>query len=226
MSNRKKISHIIYDLDGLLLDTESIHAKVNTEVTARYGKIFTKEIKCKITGRKSLDSATAIVELLELPITGAEYLKERNTLTYQLFPQAKAMAGAKRLTQHLQQHKIPQAVATSSSTQAFQLKTSNHQQWFSTFDRIIRGDDPAIKKGKPAPDIFLNVAQQWGVNPQQCLVFEDSLAGIEAASSAGMSAIAVPDPDMDKKLFIKADLVLNSLAEFKPELWQLPAFSD
>lgn len=224
MSQRKNISHIIYDLDGLLLDTESIHAKVNAEVTARYGKIFSKEIKCQITGRKSIESARAIVELLELPITGEEYLEQRNALTYQLFPHAKSMPGAVRLTQHLHQHKIPQAVATSSSTEAFQLKTSNHRQWFAIFENIIVGDDPAIKKGKPAPDIFLIVAKKWGAKPEECLVFEDSLAGIEAASSAGISAIAVPDPDMDKKLFSKADKVLNSLTEFEPELWQLPAF--
>lgn len=224
--DRKKISHVIYDLDGLLLDTESIHAKVNTELTARYGKIFSKEIKCKITGRKSIDSATAIVELLELPITGEEYLKLRNAQTYKLFPDVKPMAGAKRLSQHLHQQKIPQAVATSSSSQAFQLKTSNHQEWFGIFDRIVVGNDPAIKKGKPAPDIFLIVASHLGAKPEQCLVFEDSQAGIEAAKAAGMSAIAVPDPDMDKTLFAKADLILNSLAEFEPELWQLPGFRE
>ncbi|MDY6802703.1 MAG: HAD-IA family hydrolase [Cyanobacteriota bacterium] len=224
MTDRKKISHVIYDLDGLLLDTESIHAKVNAEVTARYGKIFSKEIKCQITGRKSIESARAIVELLELPLTGEEYLEQRNALTYQLFPHAKSMPGAVRLTQHLHQQKIPQAVATSSSTEAFRLKTSNHRPWFSIFDNIIVGDNPAIKKGKPAPDIFLIVAQKWGAKPEECLVFEDSLAGIEAASEAGMSAIAVPDPDMDKNLFAKADKVLNSLTEFEPELWQLPAF--
>ncbi|NEP43468.1 MAG: HAD-IA family hydrolase [Okeania sp. SIO2H7] len=220
----KKISHVIYDLDGLLLDTESIHAKVNAEVTARYGKKFTKEIKCKITGRKSIESARAIVELLELPITGEEYLKQRNALTYQLFPQAKPMPGAVSLTQHLKQHKIPQAVATSSSTEAFKLKTSDRQEWFAIFDRIIVGDDPAIKKGKPSPDIFLIIASRLGAKPEECLVFEDSLAGIEAAVAAGMTAIAVPDPDLDKTLFAKADKILNSLTEFEPQLWNLPAF--
>ena len=61
MNNFPKITHIIYDLDGLLLDTESIHAQVNQEVTSRYGKVFDKNIKCQITGRKSIDSARKIV---------------------------------------------------------------------------------------------------------------------------------------------------------------------
>lgn len=224
MANLKKISHIIYDLDGLLLDTESIHAKVNRELASRYGKVFDKQIKTQITGRKSIDSATAIVQLLELPITGEEYLQQRNGMTYKLFPAAKPMPGAVELTQHLYKHQIPQAVATSTTMTAFNLKISNHQEWFSFFELIIVGDDPGIKQGKPAPDIFLIVAQRWGASPENCLVFEDSPAGVKAAIAAGMSVVAIPDIDMDKKLFDDADMILNSLTEFEPQLWQLPAF--
>lgn len=225
MKNFKKITHVIYDLDGLLLDTESIHAQVNQEVTSRYGKNFDKDIKCKITGRKSIDSATVIVELLELPVTPTEYLQQRNTLTYKRFPEAQPMPGAVRLTTHLYQNKIPQAVATSSSREPFNLKTKNHQEWFALFNDIIVGDDPNLKHGKPAPDIFLIAAKRLEVSPENCLVFEDSLAGMEAALAAGMSVVVVPDSDMDKSLFYPAHQILNSLTEFEPHLWQLPPFS-
>ncbi|OZH53097.1 HAD family hydrolase [Hydrocoleum sp. CS-953] len=224
MNDFPKITHIIYDLDGLLLDTESIHAQVNTEITSRYGKIFDKHIKCKITGRKSIDSARAIVELLELPVTPENYLQQRNSLTYQRFPEAKPMPGAVRLTQHLYNNKIPQAVATSSSREPFNLKTKNHQEWFQLFDYIVVGDDPNLKRGKPAPDIFLIAAERLDVSPENCLVFEDSLAGMEAALAARMSVVVVPDPDMDKNLFHSAHQILNSLTEFQPHLWQLPSF--
>ncbi len=225
MNNFPKITHVIYDLDGLLLDTESIHAQVNWEITNRYGKVFDKHIKCKITGRKSIDSAKAIVELLEIPITPEDYLQQRNSLTYQRFPEAKPMPGAVRLTQHLYQNKIPQAVATSSSCEPFNIKTKNHQEWFQLFDYIVVGDDPNLKHGKPAPDIFLIAAKRLGASPEKCLVFEDSLAGMKAALAAGMSVVVVPDPDLDKNLFHLADQILNSLTEFKPELWQLPPFT-
>ncbi len=224
MNDFPKITHIIYDLDGLLLDTESIHAQVNQEVTSRYGKIFDKHTKCQITGRKSIDSARKIVELLELPVTPENYLQQRNTLTYQRFPQAKPMPGAVRLTQHLYKNKIPQAVATSSSREPFNLKTKNHQEWFQLFDYIVVGDDPNLKRGKPAPDIFLIAAERLDISPEKCLVFEDSLAGMEAALAAGMSVVVVPDRDMDKNLFHSAHQILNSLTEFQPHLWQLPSF--
>jgi pseudouridine-5'-monophosphatase len=220
------ITHIIYDLDGLLLDTESIHAQVNTELTAGYGKVFDSYIKGQITGRKSADSARAIVELLDLPVSPEDYLQQRNTLTFQRFPMADALPGAERLTKHLHKYNIPQAVATSSSQQPFSLKTTKHQDWFQLFDQIVLGDNPELKQGKPAPDIFLLVAKYWGVVPEKCLVFEDSLAGMQAAKAAGMSVVIVPDPDADKSIFAQADQILNSLLDFQPELWHLPSFLD
>ncbi|MFM6399277.1 MAG: HAD-IA family hydrolase, partial [Planktothrix sp.] len=72
--------------------------------------------------------------------------------------------------------------------------------------------------------IFLLVAQRLGAKPENCLVFEDALAGVSAAKAAGMSVIAVPASDMDQSLYQEADQILNSLSEFQPELWQLPQF--
>ena len=86
------------------------------------------------------------------------------------------------------------------------------------------GDDPEIEKGKPAPDIFLLAAKRLNVEPQHCLVFEDSIAGIEAAIAAGMSVVAIPDPVFERQLFKNADLVLDSMTEFKPQDWSLPGY--
>jgi pseudouridine-5'-monophosphatase len=63
-----------------------------------------------------------------------------------------------------------------------------------------------------------------GAKPENCLVFEDALAGVSAARAAGMSVIAVPASDMDQSLYQEADQILGSLKEFQPELWQLPKF--
>lgn len=75
-----KITHIIFDLDGLLLDTESLHEKVNTEIAQRYGKIFDKLVKAKIAGRPTLESAQILVDYLKLPITPEVYLQQRYEL--------------------------------------------------------------------------------------------------------------------------------------------------
>lgn len=218
----KTITHVIYDMDGLLLDTESLNEQVSQTIAQRYGKTFDTTIKMKIAGRPTLDSATILVNSLKLPLTPAEYLSQRSQLLEPLYQTANPLPGTIELTQHFYQHQIPQAIASSSSRYNFELKTVRHTQWFQIFDDVILGDDPEISQGKPAPDIFLLAAKRLGVAPENCLVFEDSLAGMKAAKVAGMSVVVVPDPVFARELFQDADRVLNSLTEFEPQLWNLP----
>lgn len=220
----KPITHIIYDLDGLLLDTESLHECVNREMAQRYGKIFDLSLKLKIAGRPTLDSATIIIDLLKLPLTPEAYLEERKKLLYPLYAQAQPLPGAMRLTKHFYQQKIPQGIATSSASHHFEMKITHHREWLQLFDCCVLGDDPELKRGKPAPDIFLLAAQRLGASAEQCLVFEDSLAGMEAAKKAGMAVVAIPHPDFDRQLYRDADQILNCLSEFQPQLWHLPNF--
>ena len=75
---------------------------------------------------------------------------------------------------------------------------------------------------KPAPDIFLVAARRLGVDPADCLVFEDSPFGVTAAKAAGMYAVAVPDSHMPREQYEHADLVIDSLADFSLKDWGLP----
>lgn len=218
------ITHVIFDLDGLLLDTETLNVKVNQTIVQRYGKTFDLSVKAKIAGRSTLDSAQILVEMLQLPLTAEAYVKERQALIYDLYPQAKPLQGALRLTHHLHRHQIPQGVASSSTRHHFNLKTTAHRQWFSLFDCIVLGDDPALKRSKPAPDIFWLAAERLGASPEHCLVFEDAVAGMEAAIAAGMSVVVVPAPDLDPQLYREAHQILPSLEAFEPQRWQLPPF--
>lgn len=222
--NFKKITHIIYDLDGLLLDTEPLHTLMIQTIANRYGKVFDRSIQSKIAGRNALDSAQILVDILPLPITAQAFLAEREVFLDQLLPQSKPLPGAVNLTKHFHSHQIPQAVATSSASRPFSLKITHYQDWFALFDCIVMGDDAALKKGKPAPDIFLLAAQRLGATPEECLVFEDAQAGMEAALAAGMSVVVVPRPDVDQQLYQSANQIIKSLTDFDPQLWQLPAF--
>lgn len=226
MASFKPITHLIYDLDGLLLDTEPIHAKVNHLMAARYGKTFNLSIHAKIIGRTAEDSARIIIEMLDLPLTVSEYLKQRDAIIFDLYPTSRPMPGAVELTQHFHRHGIPQAIATSSARIRFSSKTTHHQGWLQLFHCIVLGDDPDIEQGKPAPDSFLVTAKRLGTTPDHCLVFEDSIAGVTAAKRAGMAVVAVPAPNISKILFQEADDILESLTEFNPERWHLPPFED
>lgn len=78
-----------------------------------------------------------------------------------------------------------------------------------------------MKIGKPAPDIYLVAASRLGVNPSECLVFEDALTGVQAGKAAGMRVIAIPDPRLDLEAFAIADQVVTSLCDFDPSQWEL-----
>ena len=220
----KPIRYVIYDMDGLLLDTEPFYTQASQIIAGRFGKVFDWSVKSKMIGRRANDSARALVETLELPITPEDYLRERESILEHLFPMAEPLPGAVQLTMHLHRNGIPQAVATSSDRHHFELKTSRHREWFGIFEALVKGDDPAVKHGKPAPDMFLVAAERLKANPADCLVFEDAPSGTEAAIAAGMQVIAIPDPNMDRAVYRGAAQILASLEEFNPRLWGLPAY--
>lgn len=224
MNILKNITHIIYDMDGLLLDTEPFYTEVTQSIVGRYGKIFDWSVKSQMLGKRSIDASRILVDVLDIPLSAEQYLEECELLLEDLFPTTQPLPGAVKITQYLKSYGIPQAVATSSDHRMFKLKTANHQKWFSIFDSVITGDSPGIEHGKPAPDIFLKAANQLGANPEQCLVFEDAPSGIEAALRANMQVIAIPDPNMEKSLFKKAHVILNSLYEFQTEVLGIPTF--
>ena len=219
------ISCLIYDMDGLLLDTEGIYTEVTQQIVGEYGKVFDWSVKEKIIGRRSIQAAEIIVESLDLPISPQDYLDSRKDVLLEKFKDTEALPGAKEMTTHFFKLGIPQAIATSSSSPMFEAKFEKHKKWFSQFTQIVRGDDPELKEGKPAPDIFLLAAKRLGVDPAECLVFEDAPTGTEAALAAGMSVVVVPDPNMDHCHYKNASQIISSLKDFDPEYWGLPKFA-
>lgn len=206
-------------MDGVLLDTERFYTEVTKEIVGRYGKEFDWSLKSNMIGRPALDSARYLVAALELPLTPEEYLSERETMLERLLADARPMPGASELTAMLAQRRIPLAVATSSNRRLFALKTARHREWFERdFAAVVLGDDPRVRRGKPAPDIFLVAADELGADPRRCLVVEDAPAGVAAAHAAGMQVLAVPDAGMDRERFREAELVVDSLAAVSPAL--------
>jgi HAD superfamily hydrolase (TIGR01509 family) len=219
----RPITHVIYDLDGTLLDTEPLYQVATQEILDRFGVTLTAELRSRMVGRPTPIAAQVLVEATGIPLTAAEFAQERDRKLAVLFPSVPPTRGAAALTAHLRAHGVPQAIATSSLRHSMASKRLSNPAWFDSFDAIVTAED--VAQGKPAPDIFLEAARRLGAQPGSCLVFEDAPAGVQAALAAGMWVIALPEPGHGH-LMGGAHQSISHLEEFDPRRWGLPAFPE
>lgn len=238
MALRGKITHCIFDMDGLLLDTEVFYTVAQDKVFEDFKECGyqerKQELKGMMMGRKSQDAARLVLRELGLEdeMTPDEFLERRAKILRGLLPQAKLLPGALRLLEHLRDSGVPCALATSSNRPHFLLKTQNHAELFSScFSHQLCGDD--VVNGKPHPEIFLKARDAFGepkpAGSEACLVFEDSPLGIQGAVAGGFRSVHVPDREMAAVVGEPekpADQTLRSLEEFRPEEWGLPPFKE
>ncbi|QNG30103.1 HAD family phosphatase [Synechococcus sp. LTW-R] len=216
----------LFDLDGLLLDTEPLHAEAWQRAAQHFGRELTDGELMQLRGRRRLDCADQVrlwigAGGLEVP-SPEDLLAIRQPIAEALLIQAQPMAGAQALVQRCLDLALPMALATSSSREAVLLKAQPHP-WLEAIQERVHGDDPELKRGKPHPDVFQLAAQRLGVNCADSWAFEDSPAGAEAALAAGCRVFVVPAPGADRKLYPgKGTEMLTSLVDVLPLLEGTP----
>lgn len=178
----------LFDLDGLLLDTEPLHSEAWQQAAAHFGLTLTTERLLGLRGRRRLDCAEQvrhwIAQCNGVVPSVDELLAVRQPIAEQLLPSAQPMPGAVALVTACQAQAVPMAMVTSSSRAAVALKEAPHP-WLATIGVRVHGDDPDLAAGKPAPDPYLLAAQRLAVEPRDCWAFEDSQAGVQSALAAG-----------------------------------------
>ena len=183
---------VIFDMDGVIFDTEKVYLDIWTEVFEKYGYKMTKELYVNVmgTGRKNVIKTFLENFGDDLPIEKM-YEEKDNQLFYIIENQGIPLKeGVKELFSMLKEKNYKIALATSAKRERVEKQIKD--KWLKeSFDAIVCGDD--VEKGKPSPDIFLKAAKKIDVEPENCFVVEDSPAGIKAAFSGGMKGIHVED---------------------------------
>jgi HAD superfamily hydrolase (TIGR01509 family) len=209
---------LIFDMDGVIIDSEPLYKKANTNTFQKLGiKVSDEEYNGFVgtngfymwsTIKKKYNLNYSVEELIQMENDGfIEYLNQIEN------PQS--IDGINKLLLDLKKHKIIMAIASSS------IKRSIHAvidrlRLREYFKVIVSGED--ITNGKPSPDIFLKTSSLINIPAEECLVIEDSRNGVLAAKSAGMKCIGYQNPNSGKQDLNQADYITKNLNELRYEL--------
>ncbi len=180
--NRNPPALVIFDCDGVLVDSEMMSAGVLMGMMEEIGLPITSEIfRSDFLGRSFGSAALRVAERFGRPMPDDFQLKYRDRLLARMRATLKPMAGVEKVLRHMS---VPYCLATGSSPQ--RLKVSLQETDLEHFFLSRAYTASEVKHGKPAPDLLLHAAKTMSADPAHCLVIEDSVMGIEAARNAGM----------------------------------------
>ncbi len=182
---------IIFDMDGLLVDTESVWEEAETAMLLSYGLAMEPAVRATLIGLRNDVFIGKLKALYDIPQSLETLQLDVVERMLKLIPiKAKPMPGANEIIQYVVEQGIPTAIASSSPGVIIEAVVSN-QGWGKSIP--IRCSAEHLLAGKPEPHVYLEAAKALGLAPKKCLALEDSPIGARAAVAAGMTCYAVPD---------------------------------
>ena len=182
---------VIFDLDGTLVDSMWMWRQIDIEFLGERGIALPEDLQQKIEGMSFRETAVYMQERFQLKETVEELMDIWNKMAFEKYKnEVPLKRGIQKFLEHLKACQIKMGIATSNSPLLVET-VLKAQGIFEYFDSIHTANE--VEKGKPAPDIYLLVAKDLGVEPEKCLIFEDIVQGIMAGKNAGMTTCAVYD---------------------------------
>lgn len=210
-----KIKAVLFDMDGVIFDTEREYLKEWNKIFEKYGYEMKKEIYVSVMGRGRKKVKEIFKENFgdDLPIEEMYIEKDKMLKEAIENNEVPLKQGALELLEFLKKNEYKTALATSAKKDRVKSQV-NHAKINNLFDAIVCADD--IVNSKPNPEIFLKAAEKVNVKPENCIVIEDSEAGIRAAFNAGMIAFHVKDlKEADESIIKYCDKNFENLIEIK-----------
>ena len=211
---KREIRGVLFDLDGVVIDTEKLYTRFWMEASRDLGYPMTLEQALQMRSLGSRESQEKLDSFFGAAVLPYAELRARRIELMEAFIAANGVEekrGIRELLAHLKENNIPCAITSSSSIPVIRRHLGS-LGLLEGFTALCSGKD--VPMGKPAPDIYLSGAATLGVAPDNCLAIEDSPAGIESAWRAGCMAIIVPDQDQPgdevlSRAFAKADSLID-----------------
>ena len=209
---------VIFDLDGSMVDSMWIWKEIDIEYLGKFGISLPENLQECIEGMSFGETAAYFKERFEIPSTREEIKADWNRMAWDKYAnEVPVKEGVRDLLSYCMEHGIKAGIATSNSRTLVENVVRAHQME-SCFGCIMTGCE--VAKGKPAPDIYLAVAKELAVKPENCLVFEDIIPGIQAGKAAGMKVCAVYDEyskHQDSEKHRLADYYTHRFRELREE---------
>jgi HAD superfamily hydrolase (TIGR01509 family) len=211
-----RVAAVIFDLDGVLLDSESAWVEVKKEFTEESGGRWEDRARVEMLGMSSTEWSRYMHDELGVPVPPEEISSEvAKRLMQRYRRRLPLLPGAVEAVRSMASE-WPLALATSSNRNVIDLVLSE-SGLADAFAATVSSEE--VDRGKPAPDVYLEAAKQLGVEPTACVAIEDSTNGIRSAHAAGMAVVAVPNRDFppEADALALADLELDSLEQLSPQ---------
>ena len=209
------IKAVIFDMDGVMINSEPLWEKTEKIMMANRGLVYTPVYREKIVGLGQKDSAILLKDTFGLEDETEEIINSRISILLDIYDEElELVSGLESLLESLSDSPLKVALASSSPIRVINFVLDKFELG-KYFDPVVSGD--MVENGKPNPDIYLHTAGLMGLNPTECVVIEDSINGVVSAKAADMNCIAVPDKRLDPSGFKKADVIMDELEMVKLE---------
>jgi pseudouridine 5'-phosphatase len=211
MNDDPELRAVVFDLDGLIVNSEDVYERVDMEVLRRRGQAFAPALREQMMGRPAAESVRIMIEHHALVESVDELDAERTVLFDQLIAEtAETMPGFLPLLDALQAAGLPAAIATSG-TRRYAAKVLTRLGIADRFRFVLTAED--ILHGKPAPDVYQLAARQLSLSPPQTMVLEDSGNGCQAGVAAAAFTVAVPNRHTRNHDFRGARFIADTLSD-------------
>lgn len=210
-SDETKLKAVVFDLDGLLVNSEDLYEQAGETVLGRRGKTYDRTLREQMMGRPVVDAIRLMIDCHSLPDTLEDLMCEcRDVLDALMATSLAPMPGVERLLDGLDEAEIPIAVATSATAE-YADRVLSKLELKQRFRFILTAED--IRHGKPDPEVYLLAAEQLKLAPAQMMVLEDSANGCRAAVAAGAFVVAVPNRHTRDHQFVGVRFIADTLAD-------------